>query len=173
MTSDKSSSEKKGYGKLGLFAVLICYSFDQITKWYVDSTLEVGQGVAVIPDFFDIIHVRNTGAAFGILQGMPESLRTPFFLVITVLACAMVFFMLRQISATSVFTRSSFYLIIAGALGNLTDRIRLHEVVDFLNFHIGRFYWPAFNLADVYITIGIVYLLIYTMVSGRKEESKE
>ncbi len=168
MTVDKNFS-KEWYSTWGILVVLMCFCLDQFTKWLIDHMLGIGQGISIIPGFFEIIHVRNTGAAFGILQGMPESIRTPFFFAITILACGMILFMMKEMAADSILTKMAFYLILAGALGNLTDRIRLNEVVDFFNFHIGRFHWPAFNLADTYISIGIVYLLLYTIISGKKD----
>ncbi len=146
---------------LGLLA-LPCYLIDQLTKWLIYSRMEIGSGFNVIPGFFDIIHARNTGAAFGMLQGLPENYRTLFFAVVTVVACGAMFVLFMKSYEDSWILKAVFSLIIAGALGNLTDRLLFNEVVDFLLFHVGRFHWPTFNMADTWISTGMVGLLIYS-----------
>jgi len=158
------------YIKWGLFFVLPCYLFDQLTKWLICSHFKIGQGVSILPGFFEIIHVRNTGAAFGILQGIPGALRTSFFFIITIIACVTIVFILRQTERHSGLIRTTLCLILAGALGNLTDRLRLNEVVDFINIHIGGYHWPTFNMADTYISIGIVCLILYTIITTKEEQ---
>ncbi|MGC9325586.1 MAG: signal peptidase II [Desulfomonilia bacterium] len=146
----------------GLFLSLPCYVFDQWTKWLVNSNLEVGQGFTVLPGFFDIIHTRNTGAAFSLLQGIPESYRLIFFAGVTGVAFVAVVFIFLKVKDASLLIKLTMSLIVAGAIGNLTDRILFNEVVDFLSFHVGRFRWPTFNLADVYITIAMIGLIIHS-----------
>ena len=154
----------------GIFLVLPLYLADQLTKWLVCRNVEIGTGFAVIPGFFDIIHVRNTGAAFGILRGIPEPVRTYFFLGITVVALAAVFFIFCKAGDRPWYFKAILSLVVAGALGNITDRFLLGEVVDFLSFYIGRFRWPTFNLADTYISIGMAGLLVSVLVSPRDQE---
>ncbi len=154
----------------GAFLVLPLYLADQLTKWLVCRNVEIGTGFAVIPGFFDIIHVRNTGAAFGILRGIPEPVRTYFFLGITVVALAAVFFIFCKAGDKPWYFKVILSLVVAGALGNITDRFLLGEVVDFLSFYIGRFRWPTFNLADTYISIGMAGLLVSVLVSPRDQE---
>ncbi|MCD6280557.1 MAG: signal peptidase II [Deltaproteobacteria bacterium] len=154
-----------------LFVVPL-YALDQLTKWIVCENLPKGRGIVVVPGFLEIIHVRNTGAAFGILQGIPVSWRTIFFLIVTIAACLAIVFILTRQGAEDVFLEAMFYLVIAGALGNLTDRLRFKEVVDFLNFHIGALSWPTFNMADTYISIAIVGIFIRTFVKGKKARSR-
>ena len=148
---------------------LPCYLIDQWTKWLIYTHMEIGSGFTVIPRFFDIIHARNTGAAFGMLQGLPESYRTLFFTVITIIACSAMFILFWRMSEDSWMLKAIFSLIIAGALGNLTDRLLWGEVVDFLLFHIGRFQWPTFNMADTWISSGMVGLLIYSFIMPKKD----
>jgi len=152
----------------GLFLTLPCYILDQWTKRLIYTHIDIGRGFTVIPGFFDIIHMRNTGAAFGMLQGLPESYRTLFFVSITIIACAAVFYVFWRMEETSWVLKAVFSLIIAGALGNLTDRFVFNEVVDFLSFHIGGYRWPTFNMADTYISIGMVGLLIYSFLMPKK-----
>lgn len=154
----------------GLFLVIPCYALDQLTKWLICRNVELGTGFNVIPGFFDIIHVRNTGAAFGMLQGIPEPLRTYFFLGITIIAFIAILVVFLKIRERSLLLKVVFSLIIAGALGNLTDRFMFGEVVDFLSLYIGRFRWPTFNLADTYISLGMVGLLIHIFLTPAKEK---
>jgi len=154
----------------GAFLVLPLYIADQLTKWLVCRNVEIGTGFVVIPGFFDLIHVRNTGAAFGILRGIPEPVRTYFFLGITVVALAAVFFIFCKTGDRPWYFKAILSLVVAGALGNITDRFILGEVVDFLSFYIGWFRWPTFNLADTYISIGMAGLLISVLASPRDQE---
>lgn len=144
-----------------LFLVLPCFAADQISKSVIVRQVELGTGFNVIPGFFDILHVRNTGAAFGMLQGIPEPVRTWFFLGITVAAFIAMFVVFFRAQEKSWLLKLVFGLIIAGALGNLTDRFVYGEVVDFLSVYIGKYRWPTFNLADTYITLGMLGLLFH------------
>ncbi len=153
-----------------LIIVLPCYLADQLTKWLVCRTMEIGTGFNVIPGFFDIIHVRNTGAAFGMLQGIPAPLRTYFFLGVTIAALIAIFIMFIKIKEKSWLLKLVFCLIVAGAMGNLTDRFSYSEVVDFLSFYVGRFRWPAFNLADIYITLGMIGLIFHILTAPKEED---
>lgn len=137
-----------------------CYALDQWTKRLVKTSMGIGEGFTVIPGFFDIIHTRNTGAAFGILQGLPEEYRLPFFAGITMIACALMLVFFWKASAGSGFMAVVISLVLAGALGNLTDRVMLGEVVDFLSFHVGIYRWPTFNLADTWISLGMAGIVI-------------
>ena len=109
--------------------------------------------VEVVPGFFSIVNVANPGAAFGILKGHGS-----LALILIAIAALILIAYLLYISTdlTTVFALS---LIAGGALGNLIDRIRLAEVVDFLDFYIGRYHWPAFNVADIAITCGVIIYL--------------
>jgi signal peptidase II len=154
----------------GFFLVIPCYALDQFAKWLICRKVEVGTGFNVIPGFFDIIHVRNTGAAFGMLQGIPEPFRTYFFLGITIVAFIAILVVFLKIRERSWLLKVVFSLIIAGAFGNLTDRFMFGEVVDFLSLYIGRFRWPTFNLADTYISLGMIGLLIHIFLTPSKEK---
>ncbi|GEM_PF-162141 len=168
----EESKGKRGRSFLpwALLLVLFCYAADQITKGIIVRTVELGTGFNVIPGFFDIIHVRNTGAAFGMLHGFPEPFRTYFFLGITIIAFIAMFVVFVRAREKSLLLKLVFCLIIAGALGNLTDRFIHGEVVDFLSVYIGRFRWPAFNLADTYISIGMLGLLFHIFTMPKEEE---
>ncbi|HHO77160.1 MAG TPA: signal peptidase II [Deltaproteobacteria bacterium] len=152
----------------GLFLVIPCYGLDQWTKWLICRDVSVGTGFNVIPGFFDIIHMRNTGAAFSILQGMPASYRTYFFLAVTIIALGFLFAVFWQEKDDSLLLKIVISLIVAGAIGNLTDRMIHNEVVDFLSFYLGPYRWPTFNLADTYISMGMAGLIVHTFIMTRR-----
>ena len=152
----------------GLLLVLPLYALDQWTKRLICDQVDIGTGFTVIPGFFDIIHMRNTGAAFSLLQGIPVTYRTYFFLSVTIIALVAIFTLFWKSSETSWLLKAVMSLIIAGAIGNLTDRILFNEVVDFLSFYIGHYRWPTFNLADTYISLGMAGLIIHTFFTSKK-----
>lgn len=153
---------------MGLLAVP-CYIIDQWTKWLIHTRMDIGGGFTVIPGFFDILHARNTGAAFGILRSLPEAYRIPFFGLITLIACTAILVIFWKTADDSPLLKATLCLILAGAIGNLTDRLLFGEVVDFLSFHIGRFRWPTFNMADTWISLGMAGLLVHTFLTSKKE----
>lgn len=139
---------------------------DQFTKLLVLRYLPLHSGKEVIPGFFNLVHTRNTGAAFSLLAGMPSFWRQTFFVGMTLLIVAMLFFAYRKVRSGDVWGRAAYSLIIGGALGNLVDRLRLNEVVDFLDVYVSSYHWPAFNVADSAISVGAVMLLI-SLVRGK------
>jgi signal peptidase II len=132
---------------------------DQLTKTLIAQSLEIGQRIPLIPGFFDLTHMRNPGAAFSFLAQAPEWFRQPFFLVATGVAIvALLFFILyaQEEGALLVVAAAS---ILGGAIGNLIDRLLHGEVIDFLLFYWRDWAWPAFNVADSCITLGVIGLL--------------
>jgi signal peptidase II len=111
--------------------------------------------VEVIPGFFNLTHVRNTGGAFGIFGGRRGGWATLFFVSVSVLAVGSILFFIQRIKEDEKILALSFSLVLAGAIGNLIDRLRYGEVIDFLEFYLSSFFWPAFNIADSAICIGI------------------
>lgn len=146
-------------------------SLDQLTKNAIVNNFKLGDSLAVIASFFNISRVHNPGAAFGLLANLPPEFRDPFFFVVpgaTLVVILIVFYKLKENQMISVYALSS---IVGGALGNLADRIRLGYVVDFLDFHWNsRWHFPAFNVADAAITLG-VGLLITSMLYEKDAES--
>ncbi|MBR5997750.1 MAG: signal peptidase II [Deltaproteobacteria bacterium] len=129
---------------------------DQITKWYIETRFELFEAVSVIPNLLAIVSVRNQGAAFSILAN--SSIRKPFFITVSALACVVILWYLRRQSAASPSMRLPLALILGGAAGNLIDRIRLGEVIDFIDVYWKGHHWPAFNVADSAICIGVALL---------------
>jgi signal peptidase II len=136
---------------------------DQLTKFIVDQTMPLNHSIPVIDNLFSLTYIRNTGAAFGILAGSAAAFRLPFLVLFSLLAIGFIFIMLRRLPdrETGLITALSF--ILGGAIGNLIDRVLYGEVIDFLDFYWSTYHWPAFNLADSFITVGVgitVYYLI-------------
>ncbi len=144
---------------------------DQLTKGWIIATMRLHDAYPVIDGFFNIIHVRNPGAAFGFLAGASPLFRSVFFLAVTVAAILLILHYLRQTRIEEISLVLSLALILAGAVGNLIDRIRFGEVVDFLDVYIGAHHWPAFNVADAAISTGASVLMI--LLLGRRKEKTE
>ena len=141
---------------------------DQTTKLYIDRTMDLHTSISVVKNFFNITYLRNKGAAFGFLAH--SSYRLPFFILVSIVAVAVilaVFFRLRPDQKLTAFSLS---LIFSGALGNLVDRVRLGEVIDFLDAHWYGHHWPAFNIADSAICVGVFLLIIDMFVEERRQK---
>ncbi|MCX5781165.1 MAG: signal peptidase II [Elusimicrobia bacterium] len=150
--------------------VLICLLIllDQLTKYIISSAFLVGSSIEILP-FFRLTYVTNTGIAFSLFQGS-----NIFFLIFTVVILSLlVSWYLKNIENISKTVNLSLLLIFSGAIGNLIDRLFRGYVVDFLDFYIGTYHWPAFNLADSCITIGGIILLISALSSKEKNKIKE
>ncbi len=155
-------------GWLGL-AVLVAV-LDQLTKQLVLGSLQYGQSVPVTP-FFDIVLVFNPGAAFSFLADQPGWQRW-FFTGLAVLVCGWLSMLLRRHQHERLLP-TAFVLIMGGAVGNVVDRLMHGAVVDFLHFYVGRFSWPAFNLADSAITVGVVLMLWASFRAPAHDPAKE
>lgn len=135
-------------------------ALDAWTKWLVADRIDTHESVPVIPNFFQLVHVRNTGAAFGI-GANAESQLVPLLLNTGAIAvfCVVVVYALRS-AVTDRLLQTGLHLILGGAVGNLLDRFRFGYVVDFLDVYVGVHHWPAFNVADSAICIGIGLLFL-------------
>jgi signal peptidase II len=140
---------------------------DVLTKALVLSHLPLGGQVTLVPGFFNLVHVHNKGAAFGILGGLPAVYTRIFFIITNGLVLAVVAWLWWRLPQGSWQMALGYSLVMAGALGNLIDRVRLGQVVDFLDFYWGRYHWPAFNVADSLVCLG-AGLLIYVILREEK-----
>ena len=134
--------------------------FDLWTKWLIVKRIDLHEAIPIIPSFFQLVHVRNTGAAFGI-GANADSRIVPLLLnagAIAVFAVVVVY-ALRS-AVTDRLLQTGLHLILGGAIGNLLDRFRFGYVVDFLDVYVGNHHWPAFNVADSAICIGIGLLFL-------------
>ncbi len=156
--------------KYRIFTLTVCLSLglDQLSKITIDNNFALGEARQVIPNFFHLTHVRNPGAAFGILSD--SAIRLPFFITISLLASLGILWYIRRISSEKHWQHVSLGLILSGALGNLIDRIRFGEVVDFLDLHWYNYHWPAFNIADSAICVGVTIMLICSWHEERQKK---
>jgi len=152
----------KKYVYVFVVAVVVLL-LDQFTKAYIRQHLSLYETVIVIDSFFHITHLQNPGAAFGLLADAHSSLRIPFFMGVAAVAVAALTFFVRRIDERRLLVLTSLGAILGGALGNLVDRVWLGAVTDFLDFHLSGYHWPAFNVADSSITVGMVVLIAYSL----------
>ncbi len=143
-----------------VFPSLAILFLDQITKWGCLRILDIHQSITVIPGFFNLVHVRNRGMAFGFLNRAGSDMPFYFLLFATLGAIFFLVFWALRLKPEEYRILPGLSLILGGAMGNLIDRIRLHEVIDFLDFQIGHFHWPAFNVADSAITVGTLWVAL-------------
>ncbi|MDC4203085.1 MAG: signal peptidase II [Candidatus Manganitrophus sp.] len=141
---------------------------DQITKLLIQNAFRLHESVVVIQDFFSLTYIRNPGAAFGLFADQSAGFRSVFFLVVSIVALSILLYFLAQTPKEDKSSLVAISLLFGGAVGNLIDRVRMGEVVDFLDFYVGQFHWPAFNVADSAITIGIS-LLMFNLFWLKKE----
>ena len=150
-----------------LFVSAILVLADQISKTIVVKTMSLYESLPVIQNFIHFTYITNDGMAFGI--------NFPFgyyiFTSVSVLLTLFLFWYLWSVRTHSIVIRLGISFIIAGAIGNLIDRIFLGAVIDFLDFMIGNFHWYVFNLADSYVTVGMVLVLIDSIILEKKRES--
>ena len=147
----------------------VVVALDQLTKLWIQQTIPVWEkGFSVIPGFFDIVHVLNRGAAFGFLNRHDIDWQRPFFVAVSILAVGLIAVLARSKEDDGPFYVYGLGLILGGALGNLVDRVRLGVVVDFLDFYVGEWHWPAFNVADMGICIGAGALLVSVYQQRRR-----
>ena len=143
---------------------------DQITKAVIQQKYALWATEPVLPGFFNLAHVLNKGAAFGFLNNPDSSWQIWFFMAVTVLAVGFIYYLLTTADHGDRFFIVGLGLILGGALGNLIDRIRTGFVVDFLDFYVGDYHWPAFNVADIAISCGAFAVLISMYTKNRREK---
>ena len=151
-----------------LFLSLPLYALDQLTKQLVLRSIDPYDARVVVPDFFHLVNVTNTGAAFGSFKG-----NNTFFVIISAIALVVVVALLVRPRRADPWRDVSLGLLLAGILGNLTDRLLYGHVIDFLLFNLHIRYadpWPAFNVADSCISVAVVLFIIH---SFRKQKSPE
>jgi signal peptidase II len=144
-----------------LLTVALLLILDQVTKYFIHAGMALHESIPVIPGFFSITYIRNPGAAFGFLAGASPTFRYVFFIGVTVAAIGLILHYLRTYAAGDQLLTVSLGMILSGAVGNLIDRVRFGEVIDFLDVYLGTTHWPAFNVADSAISIGAFILFIH------------
>lgn len=139
--------------------VAVIVAFDQLTKFIVDRSMPLHHSIPIIEGFFSLTYVRNTGAAFGIFAGSAELFRRPFLILVSVVAIGFIVVMLKRLRDSEKWLVTALAFILGGAIGNLIDRVLYGEVIDFLDCFWGSYHWPAFNVADSFITVGVTITL--------------
>lgn len=145
---------------------------DRATKLVIIQTLRLGQGIPVIPGFFDIVFVLNPGAAFGLLATLSDEVRNPLFIFISILAVVLIVFYHTRYLRSHRLVSVALGLVLGGAVGNLIDRLRYGMVVDFLDVHAGPYHWPAFNVADSAISVGVSLMILDMLLDWRRERRR-
>ena len=164
---------KRKYTILLALGILVIVS-DQITKALILYKFRWLESIPVWPGFFNLTQIHNTGAAFGILADANPIFRIPFFVVVPTVALLAIATIFRKISDGDLKLAIALSLVVGGAFGNLIDRIYLGYVIDFLDFHWGEMYhFPAFNLADSAICVGVGVLMFDLITEGHEKEGRK
>jgi len=147
-------------------------ALDQWTKYLVDHRMLLHQSVPILPGWFELTYVRNRGAVFGFLAGIDSWWRLPFFLTFSAVAVVLLAIFYIRSRPDQGLLRLSLALILAGAVGNIVDRLRFGYVIDFLDVHWHHYHWPAFNIADSVISVGICLMLLEAYLEGRRADGE-
>ena len=150
------------FATIAIVGILI----DQITKIAVDRSMQLFDSIPVVEHFFHLTYVRNRGAAFSFLSN--ASWRLPFFISVSIIAAIVILVAFQKMRDDQKLAHTSLALIFSGAVGNLIDRVRLGEVIDFLDAHWYRHHWPAFNVADSLICVGVFLLAIDMLLEEKR-----
>ena len=161
-----------------LLVTPLCLLIDQLSKTYIHGHLRLFDEHSIIPDYFNIVYAQNRGLVFGMFQNQIGSFSTWIFLAITLVALGIIVHLFSSTGKKAVLLPLALCLVLSGALGNLIDRLHWGFVVDFLQLYYKSNYWPTFNAADIWITLGIGLLILDTIIdsfrdySGRKPKSE-
>jgi signal peptidase II len=134
---------------------------DQLTKLHIMQTMRLHESIPIVPNFFSLTYIRNPGAAFGLLAGSSNAFRMVFFGLTSLFALVLLGTILFRMPEKDWLGRLSVAGILGGAVGNLIDRLKYGEVIDFLDVYVENYHWPAFNVADSAITVGVIFLIIH------------
>ena len=157
--------------KYHFLIALLVVALDRLSKWAISHRLSLHNSIPVIPGFFRIVHAENPGAAFGLFADSPAEWKASLLILFSLVALVIVSALLWKNSHRLTSTGIGLALILGGAVGNLWDRLVSKHVVDFLLFYIGRYQWPAFNVADSAIVVGaglLVFEIVFTKSPGRQ-----
>jgi len=160
--------------KYFLFIAVLVLLLDRLSKWAVARNMALRESVVVIPGFFQLTHVQNPGAAFGLFAESSAQWKVGALVSFSILALIVVAALLWKNGHALTTTSVGLSLILGGALGNLWDRLVSGHVVDFLDFYMGSYHWPAFNVADSAIVIGAILLvseIVFSKSAGETVKS--
>ena len=137
-------------------------ALDQWSKLWIETSFEPHGRLTVLPGFFDLVYVRNTGIAFGLFPAGGELAGTLLLTALGFAALVVVSLYFRATSEREPLLLLSLSLVLGGAVGNLVDRLLMRAVTDFLDVYVGSHHWPAFNVADSGVTVGIILMLAHS-----------
>jgi signal peptidase II len=157
--------------KRPLLIALAVLLLDRITKWAIARTIPLEDAINIIPGFFRLTHLENTGAAFSLFADSPSPFRTTLLIVFSVAALAVVSVLLWKDRSVFHSGTLALSLILGGAVGNLWDRAFYGKVTDFLDFYIGVHHWPPFNVADSAIVVGALLLFMRMLSKDRHSQA--
>jgi signal peptidase II len=152
----------------GMLIAILTIFFDQLSKWWVLNLVMVPPKTIEVTQFFNLVLVHNRGASFGIFSDAPGWASIALIVFAIIISIVLAIWMWQ---AQEAFLSIALALVIGGAIGNVIDRIRFGAVVDFLDVHAGGWHWPAFNVADSAITLGVI-LLILDSLKSKSEKPK-
>jgi len=159
----------------GRYIVLLMLSvgtilLDQASKAHIMQTMRLHESIPIIPNFFSLTYIRNPGAAFGLLASSSNGFRLLFFGLTSLFALILLGTIFVRLRHDDWAGRLSIAGILGGAIGNMLDRLRFGEVIDFLDFYVEGYHWPAFNVADAAISVGVVFLIIHFAMEKRESD---
>ncbi len=163
------NNTKQRYGVLG-GVVLAIIVLDQVSKAYIDASMYLHESIPIIPGYFNLTYIRNPGAAFGIMGTTSSGFRLVFFFLTSVLAMGLLVTIFLRLEPGDWWGQLTIASIFGGAIGNFIDRLQYGEVIDFLDFYINGYHWPAFNVADSAISVGVCSLLLLFALEKRKPD---
>ncbi len=156
-----------------LLLLILVLVLDQITKVLVVNSFQLYESYEIIPGFFSLTYLTNKGAAFGFLAGVDAAWRHYFFLTLASVALVLLGVAWYRMRKDHPFYGPALALIAGGAIGNVIDRVRLGAVVDFLDFYIAGHHWPAFNVADSAITVGVALFLVANFLEEKQKNNNK
>ena len=137
---------------------------DQYTKFMVTLHIPINYSIKVIDGFFNLTHIRNSGVAFGIFSEQNSELKPYLLIFVSIIAIIAILIIFHQAGSNKKIAQTGLVLVFSGAIGNLIDRVLHKEVIDFIDFFVDNQHWPAFNVADSCITIGVMFLIADMLV---------
>jgi signal peptidase II len=146
---------------------------DQYTKMWVTTHIPKGHFIGIIDNFFALTHIRNPGVAFGLGAEWASEIKTYLFIGFSIVAIIAILVFFHQTPRENKKVRVALILVFSGAIGNLIDRILYHEVIDFFDFYIGSYHWPAFNIADSCITVGVLLMFLDLIQAGKTPQAED
>jgi signal peptidase II len=161
-----AETEINRVGRFSFLALIACIIVvaDQVTKFLVISRIPLNSAIDLVPGVLDLVHARNPGAAFGMMSGSTWEFRGLFFIFVSAAALVIIAAIVAFSKDFDYWLLLALSLFFGGALGNLVDRVRFGEVIDFIDVHWGDLHWPAFNAADSALTVGAILFAFHLLL---------